>query len=85
MLRDLGVRIGIALTVSIIFWASAFAGIRAALEDFSPAPMALFRFSVASIVLLIIIVGLIIWITNNDKPAAKSSDEEKCKGNLHNV
>ena len=33
--------------------------------------------TVSSIVLLIIIVGLIIWITNNDKPAAKSSDEDK--------
>jgi len=54
MLRELGTRTIIALVIAIIFWASAFAGIRAALEDFSPGPMALFRFIVASIVLLFI-------------------------------
>ena len=52
MLRELGTRTIMALAIAIIFWSSAFSGIRAALEDFSPGPMALFRFGVASIVLL---------------------------------
>lgn len=54
MYRELGTRTMIALAIAIIFWASAFSGIRAALEDFSPGSMALFRFAVASLVLLLI-------------------------------
>lgn len=46
----------LALCVTLIFWASAFAGIRAALEDYSPGQMALFRFLVASAVLVVIAV-----------------------------
>lgn len=41
-----------ALLVTITFWASAFAGIRAGLEAYSPGPLALLRFLVASSVLL---------------------------------
>jgi len=43
-----------AIVIAIILWASAFAGIRAVLDDFSPGPIALFRFIVASLVMLLI-------------------------------
>ena len=41
----------IALGVTLLFWASAFAGIRAGLEAYAPGHLALFRFLVASVVL----------------------------------
>jgi drug/metabolite transporter (DMT)-like permease len=56
MHKELGIRTIMALGIAIIFWASAFSGIRAALEDFSPGPMALFRFGVASLILLTIVL-----------------------------
>jgi drug/metabolite transporter (DMT)-like permease len=37
--------------ITLLFWSSAFAGIRAALTDYSPRHLVLFRFLVASIVL----------------------------------
>lgn len=40
-----------ALGVTLVFWASAFAGIRVGLEAYSPGHLALFRFLVASAVL----------------------------------
>lgn len=40
-----------ALALTIIFWASAFAGIRSGLTAYSPGSLALFRFLVASAVL----------------------------------
>jgi len=46
-------RIIIAIAVTLIFWASAFAGIRAGLKAYSPGNLVLFRFLTASIVLLI--------------------------------
>ena len=42
---------GIAIGITIVLWASAFAGIRAALVGYSPAHLALLRFLVASIAL----------------------------------
>mgnify|MGYP005842185489 FL=1 len=42
-----------SLGVTLIFWASAFAGIRAALEAYSPGHLALLRFLVASATLAI--------------------------------
>jgi drug/metabolite transporter (DMT)-like permease len=39
--------------VTIVFWSSAFAGIRVALLDYSPGQLALFRFLVASGVLVV--------------------------------
>ncbi|MGF1472734.1 MAG: DMT family transporter [Rubrobacteraceae bacterium] len=45
-------RIPILLALTIIFWASAFAGIRAGLEAYSPGHVALVRLLVASLVLL---------------------------------
>ena len=41
----------IALGVTLLFWASAFAGIRAGLEAYAPGHLALFRFLVASVML----------------------------------
>jgi drug/metabolite transporter (DMT)-like permease len=42
-----------AIMVTIVFWASAFAGIRAGLEAFSPAHLTLYRFLVASAALAV--------------------------------
>ena len=42
---------GIALAITLFLWASAFAGIRAGLQDFSPVHVAVFRFIVASVML----------------------------------
>jgi drug/metabolite transporter (DMT)-like permease len=41
----------LALAATVVFWASAFAGIRAGLEAYGPGQIALFRFLVASVVL----------------------------------
>lgn len=41
-------RIVAALVVTLLFWASAFAGIRAGLESYTPGQLALLRFLVAS-------------------------------------
>jgi drug/metabolite transporter (DMT)-like permease len=43
----------VALTFTLIVWASAFAGIRAALRGYSPANLAVLRFLIASTVLAI--------------------------------
>ncbi|HST11848.1 MAG TPA: DMT family transporter [Terriglobales bacterium] len=43
----------LALAVALIFWASAFAGIRAGLRAYAPAHLALFRYMIASVVLAI--------------------------------
>ncbi|GAA4003247.1 DMT family transporter [Deinococcus rubellus] len=40
-----------AIGLTLVFWASAFAGIRAGLEAFSPGHLTLYRFLVASLVL----------------------------------
>ena len=45
-------QIPIFLGLTIFFWASAFAGIRAGLEDYSPGHVALIRMLVASVALL---------------------------------
>ncbi|MDX1901046.1 MAG: DMT family transporter [Gammaproteobacteria bacterium] len=44
----------IALASAILLWASAFVGIRAGLESYSPGGLALLRFMIASICMLII-------------------------------
>jgi drug/metabolite transporter (DMT)-like permease len=45
------IRVTLALVVTVVFWASAFAGIRAGLGSYGPGEIALFRFLVASVVL----------------------------------
>jgi len=44
-------RIGVVLVVTLFLWASAFVGIRVAIEHYSPGALALFRFLVASLLL----------------------------------
>src|SRR5918994_16495 len=44
-------RVTLALAATVVFWASAFAGIRAGLGAYGPGEIALFRFLVASVVL----------------------------------
>src|SRR5665648_184075 len=46
-------RIIMAIAFTLIFWASAFAGIRAGLKAYSPGNLVLFRFLTASLVLLV--------------------------------
>jgi len=46
-------RMLIALLVLLVLWASAFAGIRAGLKAYTPGHLALFRFLVASVTLLV--------------------------------
>ena len=48
--------INLYIIISIIFWASSFVGIRAAITDFSPIEIAVLRFIVSSIALLFIII-----------------------------
>jgi len=43
-------RLGVVLVVTLFLWASAFVGIRVAIEHYSPGALALFRFLVASLV-----------------------------------
>ncbi|MEO1442112.1 MAG: EamA family transporter, partial [Chloroflexota bacterium] len=47
-----------AATVTIVLWASAFAGIRVGLESYSPYSLALLRYLVASVVLAIYTVAI---------------------------
>jgi drug/metabolite transporter (DMT)-like permease len=46
-------RVLFALGVAVVFWASAFAGIRAGLQAYSPSHVAVIRFVIASIVLAV--------------------------------
>ena len=43
-----------AVAITIVSWASAFAGIRAGLQSYAPEQVALLRYATASLVLLII-------------------------------
>lgn len=43
-----------ALTVALILWSSAYVGIRAGLQDYSPEGLALFRYLIASLCMLVI-------------------------------
>lgn len=51
-------KVHVALLSTIFLWASAFVGIRIALQSYSPGPLALLRFLVASLTLAIIYAGL---------------------------
>ncbi len=52
---NLDLRVGFAIALSLLFWASAFAGIKAGLQAYHPGELALFRYLVASGVFLIVI------------------------------
>ena len=47
----------LALAVTLFFWASAFAGIRAGLKAYEPGHLALLRFSVASVTLALLAIA----------------------------
>lgn len=47
-------KVNCVLVSAIVLWASAFVGIRIALADYSPGPLALLRFLVASLCMMII-------------------------------
>ncbi|HYZ04132.1 MAG TPA: DMT family transporter [Rubrobacter sp.] len=65
---DMGVTLALAGTV--VFWASAFAGIRAGLGEYGPGEIALFRFVVASVVLgCIALVTRMRLLERRDLPA----------------
>lgn len=51
-------KVTFVVTIAIVLWASAFIGIRIGLADYSPGALALFRFIVASLCLLIIYYSL---------------------------
>ena len=51
--ETLDFRIIIAITITLIFWASAFAGIRVGLKEYSPGHLVLLRFLTASFILLV--------------------------------
>lgn len=51
-------KIKLALAIATVLWASAFVGIRASLESYTPGPLALFRFIIASICMLVIYLRL---------------------------
>jgi drug/metabolite transporter (DMT)-like permease len=55
-----------ALAVTIILWASAFAGIRAGLEAYTPGQLALLRFTVASLAL-----GVVALLTRMRLPSLR--------------
>ncbi|MGM7683433.1 DMT family transporter [Cytobacillus sp. Hm23] len=44
----------LSIVVTVFFWASAFVGIRASLDDYSPQNLALLRFLVASLIFLVV-------------------------------
>jgi drug/metabolite transporter (DMT)-like permease len=50
----LSFKVKLALTISVVLWASAFVAIRAALTEFSPGGLAFFRYLVAAICMWII-------------------------------
>lgn len=56
----------VALAVTIILWASAFAGIRAGLEAYSPGQLALLRFMIASVAL-----GIVALLTRMRLPSLR--------------
>ena len=51
--ETLDFRVIIAITITLIFWASAFAGIRLGLRSYSPGHLVLLRFLTASLFLLV--------------------------------
>ncbi|MDO8880396.1 MAG: DMT family transporter [Coriobacteriia bacterium] len=51
MRRTLDLKTALAIAVTLVLWASAFAGIKAGLSGYGPGELALLRFGVASVVL----------------------------------
>jgi drug/metabolite transporter (DMT)-like permease len=55
-----------AVTVTVVLWATAFAAIRAALEDYSPAELSVLRLGIASLALAVVAA-----IAGRGRPAAR--------------
>ncbi len=53
MRRSFDTKTTVALVVTLLFWSSAYAGIRVGLQAFNPFHMALYRFLVASLALAV--------------------------------
>ncbi|WP_026455437.1 DMT family transporter [Saccharomonospora iraqiensis] len=53
--RAEAVKAAVAVSVTVVLWASAFVAIRAVGHDLSPAPLALLRLAVASVVLTVLV------------------------------
>ena len=53
MLPRFTMRSVVAMAAALLFWASAYAGIRAGLKAYSPAHFAILRFATASLVLIV--------------------------------
>lgn len=53
MLPRFTMRSVVAMAAALLFWASAYAGIRAGLKAYSPAHLAILRFATASLVLIV--------------------------------
>ncbi|NLE44283.1 MAG: EamA family transporter, partial [Chloroflexi bacterium] len=51
MTKRIDAKLLIALVIVVVFWASAFVGIRIGLRSYSPGHLVLFRFAVASVIL----------------------------------
>ncbi|MCJ7657267.1 MAG: DMT family transporter, partial [Candidatus Atribacteria bacterium] len=68
-------RIIMAIAITLIFWASAFAGIRVGLKAYSPGNLVLLRFLTASIVLLVYAI-----ITHMSLPERKDLPAIFCLG-----
>lgn len=72
----LSIKTKVALVTAIVLWSSAFVGIRAALQDYSPGGLALLRFFVASI-----FMGIIYWrLPNRSRFTFKDSILLLCSG-----
>ncbi|SFM35788.1 DMT family transporter [Pelosinus propionicus] len=50
--KNVCIKVVLAISVTIVLWASAFVGIRATLQDYQPTQLAAFRYIVASIILI---------------------------------
>lgn len=50
--KNVRIKVVLAISMTIVLWASAFVGIRAALQDYQPTQLAAFRYIVASIILI---------------------------------
>lgn len=55
-----------SIMLTVVLWASSFVGIRAALHDYSPGHLALLRYIIASIVLLIVCFWMPVRIPRRD-------------------
>jgi drug/metabolite transporter (DMT)-like permease len=55
---SISIKVKLALTIAMVLWASAFVGIRASLQSYSPGGLALYRFAVASVAMYVIYMRL---------------------------